>query len=637
MTAATAALDTGEPDWDETALGWRRARPGASGTQGRVSLPGLPGLLKRSADPIARARTGRGRRVRGRGAEADDDRIRSRISNAIRAKTGLGATPAPARDGVNSAVAAAVASRAAAAAERPSGPIPLLLNTRQRAALDLPPEPPLQATPEAPEPEAQRILTRSDDTQALAPLVAEPLFDADDDAPDYRAAAMPRPQPAEARRVVQHPPRKPVAPSRAAQAEAQPRLAFDAPRDRPAYEHPPLSLLTSPDEVDAPSPVRRALEEKRADAGIGARRLRGERRNRQRPPRPGRKTMYELEAGAGPEGIPRDRPGRRYRAVDVGPVGAGQHRARPLCHRDRTAQRKPRKWSCCAKSWPPAISATAPCACRWRWARISAAIRSWRTWPRCPHLLIAGTTGSGKSVAINTMILSLLYKLTPEECRLIMIDPKMLELSVYDGIPHLLSPVVTDPKKAVGGPEMGRGRDGGPLSQDVEDGRAQHRRLQWPGERTRWPRESCSAARCRPGSTTTPAIRSSRPRNSPPEAMPYIVVIVDEMADLMMVAGKENRGLHPAPGADGAGQRHPPDHGPPSGRRGRIVPSPARSRPTSRPSDQPFQVHLQDPTAAPILGEQGAEQLPGLWGRTCVLWAGGSQDHPGARGPFCSE
>ena len=68
---------------------------------------------------------------------------------------------------------------------------------------------------------------------------------------------------------------------------------------------------------------------------------------------------------------------------------------------------------------------------------------------RMPHLLIAGTTGSGKSVGINTMILSLLYSLTPDQCRLIMIDPKMLELSVYDGIPHLLSPVVTDPKKAV--------------------------------------------------------------------------------------------------------------------------------------------------------------------------------------------
>src|SRR5579871_5191865 len=67
---------------------------------------------------------------------------------------------------------------------------------------------------------------------------------------------------------------------------------------------------------------------------------------------------------------------------------------------------------------------------------------------RMPHLLIAGTTGSGKSVALNTMILSLLYRLSPDQCRMIMIDPKMLELSVYEGIPHLLAPVVTDMKQA---------------------------------------------------------------------------------------------------------------------------------------------------------------------------------------------
>jgi DNA segregation ATPase FtsK/SpoIIIE-like protein len=107
-----------------------------------------------------------------------------------------------------------------------------------------------------------------------------------------------------------------------------------------------------------------------------------------------------------------------------------------------------RRW-CCARSWRPAISATARMRLPLALGKDIGGDPVVANLAKMPHLLIAGTTGSGKSVAINTMILSLLYRLTPEECRLIMIDPKMLELSVYDGIPHLLSPVVTDPKKAV--------------------------------------------------------------------------------------------------------------------------------------------------------------------------------------------
>ncbi|MGR3343897.1 MAG: DNA translocase FtsK, partial [Paracoccaceae bacterium] len=157
---------------------------------------------------------------------------------------------------------------------------------------------------------------------------------------------------------------------------------------------------------------------------------------------------------------------------------------------------------------------------------------------KMPHLLIAGTTGSGKSVAINTMILSLLYKMTPDDCRMIMIDPKMLELSVYDGIPHLLSPVVTDPKKAVVA-----------LKWVVGEMEERYRKMSKMGVRNIEGfngRVRDALAKSEQFSRT---VQTGFDENTgdpifeteefQPQKIPYIVVIVDEMADLMMVAGKE--------------------------------------------------------------------------------------------------
>jgi S-DNA-T family DNA segregation ATPase FtsK/SpoIIIE len=155
-----------------------------------------------------------------------------------------------------------------------------------------------------------------------------------------------------------------------------------------------------------------------------------------------------------------------------------------------------------------------------------------------PHLLIAGTTGSGKSVAINTMILSLLYKLSPDECRLIMIDPKMLELSVYDGIPHLLSPVVTDPKKAVVA-----------LKWTVAEMEERYRKMSKLGVRNidgynarvkdALVKDEAFTRTVQTGFDEDTGEPVFETEEFHPEPMPFIVVIVDEMADLMMVAGKE--------------------------------------------------------------------------------------------------
>jgi DNA segregation ATPase FtsK/SpoIIIE, S-DNA-T family len=161
---------------------------------------------------------------------------------------------------------------------------------------------------------------------------------------------------------------------------------------------------------------------------------------------------------------------------------------------------------------------------------------------RMPHLLIAGTTGSGKSVGINAMILSLLYKLPPEKCRFIMIDPKMLELSVYDGIPHLLAPVVTDPKKAVSA-----------LKWTVREMEARYRKMSGLGVRniSGFNRRVADAKAA--GETLFREVQTGfdpetrRPiierEEIPTDAMAFIVVVIDEMADLMLVAGKEIEAL----------------------------------------------------------------------------------------------
>lgn len=155
-----------------------------------------------------------------------------------------------------------------------------------------------------------------------------------------------------------------------------------------------------------------------------------------------------------------------------------------------------------------------------------------------PHLLIAGTTGSGKSVGINTMLLSLLYRLTPKQCRMIMIDPKMLELSIYDGIPHLLTPVVTDPTKALSA-----------LKWAVREMEDRYRQMSKLGVRNiEGFNERVNAAN-KLGQPISRTVQTGFDQETGRaifeqeeltyEPMPMIVVVIDEMADLMMVAGKE--------------------------------------------------------------------------------------------------
>jgi S-DNA-T family DNA segregation ATPase FtsK/SpoIIIE len=247
---------------------------------------------------------------------------------------------------------------------------------------------------------------------------------------------------------------------------------------------------------------------------------------------------------------------------------------------------------------------------------------------RMPHLLIAGTTGSGKSVAINTMILSLVYRLRPEQCRLIMVDPKMLELSVYDGIPHLLTPVVTDPKKAVVA-----------LKWAVREMEERYKKMSKLGVRNIDSYNArLSEARSK-GEKLNRTIHTGYDRESGEaiyeneeldlDLLPYIVVIVDEMADLMMVAGKDIEGAvqRLAQMARAAGlhvilatQRPSVD----------VITGTIKANFPTRIS---FQVTSKIDSRT-ILGEQGAEQLLGQ-GDMLYMVGGGRISR--VHGPFVSD
>jgi len=247
---------------------------------------------------------------------------------------------------------------------------------------------------------------------------------------------------------------------------------------------------------------------------------------------------------------------------------------------------------------------------------------------RMPHLLIAGTTGSGKSVAINTMILSLVYRLRPDQCRLIMVDPKMLELSVYDGIPHLLTPVVTDPKKAVVA-----------LKWAVREMEERYKRMSKLGVRNIDGYNARLMEAKSKGEELTRTVHTGFDKETGKaiyeeeklelEPLPYIVIIVDEMADLMMVAGKDIEGAvqRLAQMARAAGlhvvlatQRPSVD----------VITGTIKANFPTRIS---FQVTSKIDSRT-ILGEMGAEQL---LGQGDMLYMAGGGRISRVHGPFVSD
>ncbi|MDC0505154.1 DNA translocase FtsK 4TM domain-containing protein [Amylibacter sp.] len=340
-------------------------------------------------------------------------------------------------------------------------------------------------------------------------------------------------RPSTAKSVVEHPSKKPIPQSKKAKSEAQPTLFSE---NMANYEQPALDLLESPKTVirqqlsdEALEENARMLENVLDDYGVKGEII---------SVRPGPVvTMYELEPAPGlkasrviglADDIARSMsalaarvstvPGRTVIGIEL----PNDHRETVLLREILSA----RDYGDGKHGLPLALG------------KNIGGIPEVADLAKMPHLLIAGTTGSGKSVAINTMLLSLLYKLSPDECRMIMIDPKMLELSVYDGIPHLLSPVVTDPRKAVVA-----------LKWVVGEMEERYRKMSKMGVRNISGYNGRVADALAKNEDFERTVQTGFDDNTgeaifetetfKPEKLPFIVVVVDEMADLMMVAGKE--------------------------------------------------------------------------------------------------
>ena len=448
-------------------------------------------------------------------------------------------------------------------------------------------------------------------------LLATPNFEIDPPRSPSGAAREPRV-------VVRHARNKAAPPSSRAKAEAEPQLQFE--ERRPEFAPPPLSLLGSPANVQRHQLSDEALEQnaRMLEAVLDDYGVKGEIVT----VRPGPVVaMYELEPAPGlkasrviglADDIARSMsalsarvstvPGRSVIGIEL-----------PNATREKVVLREilsARAFGDSNMCLPLALGKDiggSPVV-----ANLA----------RMPHLLIAGTTGSGKSVAVNTMILSLLYKLSPEECRLIMIDPKMLELSVYDGIPHLLSPVVTDPKKAVVA-----------LKWVVGEMEERYRKMSKMGVRNiegyngrvdeALSRDEMFSRTVQTGFDDETGEPVFETEEFQPERLPYIVVIVDEMADLMMVAGKEIEAciqrLAQMARASGihlimATQRPSVD----------VITGTIKANFPTRVS---FQVTSKIDSRT-ILGEQGAEQLLGMGD---MLYMAGGGKITRVHGPFVSD